>query len=55
MDGLLIDSVTYRATQFPVDVNVQRWKVAFFFFHCELNIRVKSVQVVQKLVGFSWP
>lgn len=43
----------YRAALFPVDVNVQRWKVAFFFFRCELNIRVKSVHVVQKLVGFS--
>jgi len=47
MGGPLIDFVTQRAVQFPVDVNIQKWKEAFFF-HCELNICLKSIQVLQK-------
>jgi len=39
----------YRTIRYPVDENIQKWKVAFFFlFHCELNIHVISTEVVQK-------
>jgi hypothetical protein len=46
MSGLPIDFVTWRAIQFPIDVNIQKWKVAFFF-QCELNICVKFIEVFQ--------
>ena len=32
--------------RFSVDVNVQEWKVAFFFFHCKLFLVVESDEVV---------
>jgi hypothetical protein len=37
---------------FSVDLNVQEWKVAFFFFHCELYLVVESIEVVQKFCQF---
>jgi hypothetical protein len=52
MSDHLIDSVTWGTLLFLVDVIVQEWKVAFFFFHCELNICVESIDVVQKFCQF---
>jgi hypothetical protein len=42
---------TYKTIWFPVvDVNIKKWKVdLFFLFHCELNIRVISTEMAQKL------
>ena len=38
-----------EASIFFVDVNVQEWKVAFFyFFHCKLYLVVDFIEVVQK-------
>ena len=40
---------------FFVYVNVQEWKVVFFFFffHCKLYLVVESIEVVQKFFQFS--
>jgi len=52
MGGFPIYFVPLGAVCLSVDVNVQEWKLAFFFFHCKLYLVVESIEVVQKLSVF---